>query len=72
MNKKVDEEYEGIKDVYILQCICSELKQQLQQKENIIKKVREYIKETHYYSEVINEEYLLKSELERILDKEVN
>lgn len=37
---------------------------------NIINEVREYIEETHYYSEVINEEYLLKSELKRILDKE--
>ena len=43
MNKKVDEEYKDIKDVYVLQCICSELKSQLQQKENIIKEVREYI-----------------------------
>ena len=43
MNKKIDEEYKDIKDVYVLQCICSELKSQLQQKENIIKEVREYI-----------------------------
>lgn len=41
MNKKVDEEYKGIKDVYALQCICTELKSQLQQKENIIKEVRD-------------------------------
>ena len=34
-----------------------------------IDKVIEYIEETHYYSEVINEEYLLKSELLEILDK---
>lgn len=27
MNKKVDEEFKGIKDVYILQCICTELKE---------------------------------------------
>ena len=46
-----------------------ELLNKLQQKENIIKEVREYIEETHYYSEVINEEYLLKSELLEILDK---
>ena len=25
MNKKVDEEFAGIKDVYVLQCICTEL-----------------------------------------------
>lgn len=25
MNKKVDEEFVGIKDVYVLQCICTEL-----------------------------------------------
>lgn len=27
MNKKVDEEFKGIKDVYVLQCICTELKE---------------------------------------------
>lgn len=27
MNKKVNEEFKGIKDVYVLQCICTELKE---------------------------------------------
>ena len=27
MNKKVDEEFKGINDVYALQCICTELKE---------------------------------------------
>ena len=38
MNKKVDENFIGIKDVYALQCICTELKKQLQQKEKSINK----------------------------------
>ena len=38
MNKKVDENFIGIKDVYALQCMCTELKKQLQQKEKSINK----------------------------------
>ena len=38
MNKKVDDKFIGIKDIYVLQCICSELKEQLQQKEKSINK----------------------------------
>lgn len=29
MNKKVDKEFKYIKDVYLLQCICTELKDEL-------------------------------------------
>ena len=38
MNRKVDDKFIGIKDIYVLQCICSELKKQLQQKEKSINK----------------------------------
>lgn len=38
MNKKVDENFIGIKDIYALQCMCTELKKQLQQKEKSINK----------------------------------
>lgn len=33
MNKKVDDEFVGIKDVYTLQCICTELKETIHKKE---------------------------------------
>lgn len=59
-----------------------ELKDQLQQKENIIKEVREYIEKydfiTGYYEHNYDDEndtythYTVKEELLEILDKEVN
>ena len=50
-----------------------QLKEQLQQKENIIKEVREYIEETCYYDELENYSNMTSDEVKellKILDKE--
>lgn len=44
MNKKVDEEFLSIKDVYVLQCTCTKLKSEIKRLRSIIKEAREYIK----------------------------
>lgn len=46
------------------------LNKELAFERQIKKEVREYIENTHYYSDVINEEYLLKEELLQILQGE--
>lgn len=38
MNKKVDEEFIGIKDIYVLQCICTELKQRIEETQEILER----------------------------------
>ena len=54
--------------------ICKQLKSQLQQKENIIKEVREYITYWHYRNDFTINSFTtgVKEELLEILDKEVN
>ena len=49
-----------------------QLKNQLQQKENIIKEVREYIDENVFHNKNQEEQELYDIALLRILDKEVN
>ena len=45
MNKKVDEEFKNIHDEYLLQCICTEMKDKIKNYENIIKSITNYAKE---------------------------
>lgn len=60
MNKKVDEQFNGIKDVYVLRCICTELNNQVLQRDNLIKKVINYIKDycidDEFYINLTNKE----------------
>ena len=86
MNKKVDEEYKDIKDVYILQCICSELKDRIEKYRHLFKttKTEELMQENERLHSIIKEvrEYIKKAsylqgnkileekELLEILDKE--
>lgn len=42
MNKKVDEEFKNINDVYVLQCICTEMKDRIDTAINYIDNYRTY------------------------------
>ena len=57
MNEKVDEEYKGIKDVYVLQCICSELEDRIEKYRHLFKttKIEEKDKEIERLNNIINE-----------------
>lgn len=43
MNKKVDLQFNGFIDVYFLRCMCIELNNQVQKKENIINELEKYL-----------------------------
>ncbi len=57
MNKKIDEEYKDIKDVYILQCICSELKDRIEKYRHLFKttKTEELMQENERLHSTIKE-----------------
>ena len=81
INKMCSDIYEG-EDWRPMKDYIKSLQTQLQQKENIIKEVREYIEKydfiTGYYEHNYDDEndtythYTVKEELLEILDKEVN
>ena len=41
----------------------------LQKYIKVLDKIKEYVNNTHYYSDTINEEYLLKSEILELLEE---
>lgn len=43
MNKKVSKQFKDIKDIYLLQCICTEQNDEIEKLHSIIKEAREYI-----------------------------
>lgn len=53
MNKKVDEDFKYINDVYVLQCICSEYKELVN---NAIEKIKTYCINDEFYNKLSNKE----------------
>ena len=65
MSKKVSEQFKTIKDIYLLQCICTEQDEEIERLNKALQDIKEYI-ETRAGTEIHDMMYVM--ETDEILD----